>query len=98
MGGDRRDEYGQSNIKLNLVTDDGSYIDPENDDILKQYVVVSQDIAPNSEMRLTYLKKSDGTEYSNLIDSQTYKGITLYLRKLGLSNAEASSESTTLES
>lgn len=98
MGGDRRDEYGKSNIKLNLVTDDETYIDPENDDVLKQYVVVSQDIAPNSEMRLTFLKDSDGNEYSNLIDSQTYKGITLYVRKLGFSNAETSSESTTTES
>ena len=25
MGGDRRDKYGQSSIKLNLVTDDGTY-------------------------------------------------------------------------
>ena len=98
MGGDRRDKYGQSSIKLNLVTDDGTYIDPENGDVLQQYVVVSQDIAPNAEMRLTYLKDSDGNEYSNLIDSQTYNGITLYVRKLDLFNAEASSESTVPES
>lgn len=90
LGGDRRDEYGQANIRLNLVADDGSYLDPENMDILKQYVVVSQDVAPNSLMKLTYRKNSRGEEYSNLIDSQTYESITLYVHKLGTSDPESS--------
>ena len=84
LGGDRRDEYGQANIKLNFVADDGAYLDPENEELLKQYVVTAQDIAPNSEMRLTYLKDSQGNEYSNLIDNQTYESITLYAHKLNL--------------
>lgn len=92
LGGDRRDEYGRGNIKLNLVADDGAYLDPENIDLLKQYIVASQDIAPNSVMRLTFLKDSDGEEYSNLVDSQTYQGITLYVHKLDISNPETPSD------
>lgn len=84
LGGDRRDEYGQANIKFNFVADDGAYLDPENMDLLKQYVVTAQDIAPNSEMKLTFRKDSKGVEYSNLIDSQTYQSITLYVHKLDI--------------
>ena len=88
LGGDRRDEYGQATVKINFVADDGAYLDPKNTDLLKQYVVTAQDIAPNSQMRLTYMKNSRGEEYSNLIDSQTYESITLYVRRLQLSAPE----------
>ena len=63
LGGDRRDEYGAGNIKFNFVADDGTYLDPENMDILKQYVVTAQDVAPNSEMKLVFRKDSKGNEY-----------------------------------
>lgn len=84
LGGDRRDEYGATSIKFNFVADDGAYLDPENKDLLKQYVVTAQDVAPNSEMKLTYRKDSKGNEYSNLIDTQTYQSITLYVHKLDI--------------
>ncbi len=90
LGGDRRDSYNQGNIRLNLVPDDGIYIDPENIDILKQYVVTSQDVAPNSIMKLTFSKDSNGEEYSNLVESQTYESITLYLHKLDIVYPEIS--------
>ncbi len=95
LGGDRRDEYGAGNIKFNFVADDGAFLDPENIDILKQYVVTAQDVAPNSEMKLIFRKDSKGNEYSNLIDSQTYQSITLYVHKLDLVYPE--SISTTKE-
>ena len=97
LGGDRRDEYGAGNIRLNLVADDGVYLDPENIDILKQYVVVSQDVAPNSEMKLTFRKDSKGNEYSNLIESQTYQSITLYVHKLDIDYSDSSVSSTKAE-
>ncbi|MBQ8162422.1 MAG: leucine-rich repeat domain-containing protein [Clostridia bacterium] len=83
LGGQRRDRYGEGTIRLNLVTSDGSYIDPEDEDLLKQYIVVSQDVAPNAVMKYTYEKDSKGNEYTSLIDTQTYQGITLYVAKLG---------------
>ncbi len=84
LAGDRRDKYGSGNIKFNFVADDGAYLDPENKDLLKQYVVTAQDVAPNSKMKYTFQRDSKGNEYSNLIESQTYQTITLYVHKLNL--------------
>lgn len=90
LGGDRRDEYGATTIKFNFVADDGAYLDPEKTDVLRQYVVTAQDVAPNSEMRLTFRKDSKGNEYSNLIDNQTYSTITLYVHRLDIEYPDAS--------
>ncbi len=92
LGGDRRDKYGASSIRFNFVADDGAYLDPENEDLLKQYVVTAQDVPPNAEMKLTYSKDSKGNEYSNLIESQTYQAITLYVHKLDLALPETAEQ------
>lgn len=84
LGGDRRDKYGDGSIKFIFVADDGAYLDPQNYDLLKQYVVTRQDVLPNSQMKLTYMKDSKGKEYSNLVDSQTYQSITLYVSRLNV--------------
>lgn len=81
-GEDRMDEYGKGRVKFTLVTDDGAFIDPTDNEQLKEYYVTAQDVAPNSEMRLTFMTDSDGEEYSNLVDSQTYENITLYVHRL----------------
>jgi hypothetical protein len=81
-GGDRMDAYGAGYIRLNFIADDGAYLDPENYDQLKQYVVTRQDIAPNTEIQLTFMKDSKGKEYSNLVQSQSYESITLYVHKI----------------
>ena len=81
-GGDRMDKYGAGYIKLNFVADDGAYLDPGNFDLLKQYVVTRQDVKPNAEIRFTFMKDSKGNEYSNLVQSQSYESITLYVRRL----------------
>lgn len=82
-GGDRRDSYGAATLKLVFVTEDGSYIDIEDEDTLKGYVVTVQNLAPNTELKLTFLKDSDGEEYSNLIDCQSYEEIVLGVKKVG---------------
>lgn len=82
LGGDRMDTYGSAYIELILVTPDRSVIDLENDEQLASYVVIAQDIAPNSKLSLTYRKDSKGNEYSNLIDTQNYNKITLTLKKV----------------
>ena len=82
LGGNRMDEYGDGRLVLNFVADDGVYLDPMDEELLKNYVVVSQDIEPDSEMRITYMTDSEGNEYGSLIDSQTYEGITLRVRRL----------------
>ena len=81
LGGTRNDKYGAAYIQFVFVTDDGVYIDPSDEDQMKQYVVTGQDVAPNSEMKLIFMTNSKGEEYSNLIESQTYNKITLYVKK-----------------
>ena len=68
MGGDRLDEYLAARIKLCLVTADGTYLDIEDSDLLQQYVIVGQSIAPNTEIKLVYREDNKGNEYDNLID------------------------------
>ncbi len=82
LGGDRLDTYGEGLLRFVFVSTDGTYIDPNNEDALRNYVVVSQNIAPNTELRLTFEKDSDGVEYGSLIDTQNIEEIELYVTKL----------------
>ncbi|MBQ1468760.1 MAG: hypothetical protein IIZ27_09820 [Solobacterium sp.] len=79
LGGDYLDEYGEGTLELVIASDDGSYVDYTDEEILKQYVVIDQSIEPNSEMKYEYMKYSDGKE-STIVDNQTYSSITLYVR------------------
>lgn len=89
MGGDRMDHYGAGYIELVLVTPDGAYIDIETDDDLKQYVVTAQNLAPNTELKYTFDKDSDGNEYDNLISWQSCEEIVLCVKKIGTSEETA---------
>lgn len=90
LGGDRMDHYGAGYIELVFITPDGSYIDIETDDDLKQYVVTSQSLSPNTELKYTFQKDSDGNEYDSLVSTQSYEEIVLCVKKVG------SKEETTL--
>jgi hypothetical protein len=83
LGGDRRDSYGAGTVKLVLVTADGTYVDPEDEDALKDYVVIAQNLEPNTEIKYTFLKNSSGEEYSNLIDAASQEEIVLEVAKVG---------------
>ena len=91
LGGDRLEAYGNGHVEFVLVTNDGSYVDIDDKDQLKLYVVTGQSIKPNTKMKMTYQKDSKGIEYSNLIDSQTIEEIELYVRKLDIKLVEAAS-------
>jgi hypothetical protein len=83
-GGELRDEYGESNIKLIIVTNDGSYIDlgDENiQEILKGCVVTGQSAAPNTEIKFEFEKNSKGEEYS-WTSWQSREELELYVEKL----------------
>ncbi len=80
LGGYFLDAYGAGTLQLNIASEDGSYIDIADESLLQQYVVTGQNISPGSEMKYTYLKDSNGTEYENLLESQTYESITLNVR------------------
>lgn len=64
LGGDKRVYIGEDNIKLNVVSDDGSYVDIEDDDAITKYVVVDQNIEPNTPIKFEYDTYSDGEERS----------------------------------
>lgn len=63
LGGDYRDKYGDGTIRFILNTEDGSYVDLENEDTLKNYVVTSQNVSPNSEFKCEYQTDENGQEY-----------------------------------
>lgn len=86
MGGERRDSYGDSNLKLVMITLDGSYVGV-SDEELKEYVVVKQDIAPNTELKYTYDIDSDGDE-SYYPDQKSIEEIVLQVKKIGTNDAE----------
>lgn len=89
IDGFRHDAYGSGNIKLVFVAADGTYVDPGNDDQLKEYVVTGQNVEPNTEMKYEYEVDSDGEEYDNLINFQTIDEVVLSVDKVGASGPAA---------
>ena len=82
--GDKRiDEYGAGKLRIVFTAEDGSFVDASDIDSLKCYVVISQDIAPNAELQLSYETDSKGQEYDGLIKSQNYEEINLIVKQLG---------------
>ena len=81
LGGDRLDRYGAGYLQLVLVTMDGTYVDFNNEDVLKEYVVIGQNLAPNTELKYTFEKDSEGVEYDNLVSDQSYDSIDLLVVK-----------------
>ena len=85
LAGSIVDSYGAGYVRFNLIPDDGSAIDLEDADSIAGYKVTAQDVAPNTAIDLTFLKDSDGNEYSNLIDHQSIETISLYLTPVSAS-------------
>lgn len=80
-GEGRIDEYGEGELRLTFTADDGTYINPADISQLREYVVTGQDLAPNTELTLVYQTNSRGEEYDNLIQSQNYEEINLYVTR-----------------
>ncbi len=82
LGGDFRDAYGAATVKLVLIPEDGSYIDFSDSEVIKEYKVTNQSIAPNTELNLEFAKDKNGEEYSNLVNNQNINEIELYVVKV----------------
>lgn len=90
LNGDRRDEVGETNVRIVYVTEDGTYIgqtDEETDgiaskDLLKDYVVTAQDPVPNTEVHISFEKDSEGNEYG-FADWKSIDEIVLAVKKVG---------------
>ena len=79
----RYDSYGEGVIEVVYVADDGTYLDPEDEELLSQYVVYAQSLPANTELTLTFMTDSDGEEYDNLVLDQSYEEIVLAVHKVG---------------
>ena len=77
LDGSWHEEYNGTfnTVDLVVITDDGSFIEPDDKEMQKQYVVTSQNPAANSELLFSY------SDYG-FVDSQTYSEIELYVSKL----------------
>ena len=65
------------------VSAEGAYINPTDEESLKQYVVYDQNLKPNTEIKLEFLRQEDGTEYDNLVASESQEEIVLAVKKIG---------------
>ncbi len=66
-------------IPFIFYTENGEAVDESNK---KDFYVVKQDPAPNTEGKVTYSKKDDGSEYENLINSNSLESIKLYVKSV----------------
>lgn len=88
MGGNRMDEYGDGYLKLVLVNEKGTYIDINNEDDLKKYVVVNQNILPNTEMKYVFPKDEEGNEEDTFPENQSYEEIVLAVKEVDSSESK----------
>ena len=79
--GSRYDKYGEAEVNFVFVTEDGSFVDPWDDDSLKQYVVTVQSVKPNTELKLVFETNEDGTE-GDTVASQNIEEIELYVKRI----------------
>lgn len=79
LGGERRDRYGSSNTLLVLISTDGTYIDPNNDNQLESYNVIGQMPSPNAEFDIT-------TSTNSKMVNMGYGEILLFVEKIGSTN------------
>ena len=83
MGGKRMDHYGAGYIRFVIISDDGAYIYPQDTELLKNYVITGQSVAPNTELTYVFETDSDGNEYDNLVHSQNLEEIELTVKPVG---------------
>ena len=79
IGGYIHDSYGEGSIKIHVFAEDGSFVDSET---AKEYVVVRQSIAPNTELKYTFQMNEDGTESKYFIESQNIEEIEVYVKRI----------------
>ena len=77
QNGNRIDTYGKGFLKLIFISSDGTYIDPNDSNTLRSYVVTGQSIDPNTELKLTF-----DSFYTDVVDTQNFYEIELFVTKL----------------
>ena len=62
---------------------DGSYVDVSSEEALEDYVVIGQNLEPNTEIRLAFELDENGEEYDNLVSSSSIDSIVLLVKRIG---------------
>lgn len=75
------DTYGLTKLRLQADSEDGSYVGGAELSALAGYVVVSQDVAPNTQFTMEPTTATTGEVY-DLISSQSLETVSLSVRKL----------------
>ncbi len=89
IGGDLRDSYGAANIKLVPVCVDGTYVDVSNQDALKEFTVIDQNVKPNTKISLVFDVDENGNEYDNLVSYSNIDEIVLLVKRVGSSDRKS---------
>lgn len=71
--------YGPGSIRLNLIADDGSYVDIHDENALKGYRVTGQSVEPNTEIKLVFKNDENGEESNYDVENQSLSEINLYV-------------------
>ena len=79
----RVDEYGCGKLQFVFVATDGMFINPMDEEQLKQYVVIAQNIPDKTSLTIVNLRDNKGKPYSSLVDYQNYEEIVLYVDVVG---------------
>lgn len=82
LAGDRRVYVGGGNILLNITAEDGSWVDPNDEEALQDYVVTGQSVSPNTPVTVTFDTDSQGKEYDSL-GQTSIESINLTVRRVG---------------
>lgn len=73
--------YLGGGLLIEWLTTDGAFLNIDDPEQIKQYVVIGQDIAPNTELKMIFRVDSEGKE-TNDVESQSFSTITLYVAKI----------------
>lgn len=80
-GNKRYETYGPGKIEIVFSTKDGTYLDTSKNNLLEQYVVIDQDIDPNTKLTYTFYDHPDG-EISNVVEYQSHKVLNVLVEKI----------------
>lgn len=77
LAGNRVDKYGDAIVELVFSTTVGAYVDINDEEALKKYVVTGQNVKLNTELKLTFDK-----DFDSLVDSQSIEEIEITVKTL----------------
>ena len=82
MLGSFKDEYGVATIEFEVVEENGERVKVSEYDELKAYVVIDQDVSPNSELKYEFNKNEYGLDNHNSVKSKNVKTIKLTVKHI----------------